>query len=59
MACEIACMAADAGDIQTDEKVIAVGGTMGGADALLVLKPSNIYTIFDLRIREIICKLRL
>lgn len=54
--CEIACMATDAGVIRTDEDVIVIGGTMSGADSALVLKPSNTHAVFDLRIREIICK---
>ena len=57
--CEIACMATDAGVIRTDEDVIVIGGTMSGADSALVLKPTNTHAVFDLRIREIICKPRL
>lgn len=59
VACEIACMAADAGLLRTDEDAIGIGGTGGGADTALVLKPSNTHTFFDTRIREIICKPRL
>ncbi|MDH5792903.1 MAG: hypothetical protein OEZ44_12045 [Candidatus Bathyarchaeota archaeon] len=56
--CEIACMAADAGLIRTDEEAIAIGGSGGGADTAIVLKPSNTHTFFDTRILEIICKPR-
>jgi hypothetical protein len=57
--CEIACMAADAGLIRTDEEAIAIGGTGGGADTAVVLKPSNTHAFFNLAIKEIICKPRL
>jgi len=56
--CEIACMAADAGLIRTDEECIAIGGSGGGADTAIVLLPSNTHRFFDTRIREIICKPR-
>jgi hypothetical protein len=59
VACEVTCMAADAGLIRTDEEVIGIGGSGGGADAALVLKPTNTHTFFDIRIKEIICKPRL
>ncbi|UCC58472.1 MAG: hypothetical protein JSW14_00660 [Candidatus Bathyarchaeum sp.] len=59
VACEVACMAADAGLIKTDEEAIAIGGTGGGADTAVVLKPSNTHAFFDLRIKEITCKSRL
>ena len=57
--CEIACMAADAGLIRTDEEAIVIGGTGSGADTAAVLKPSNTHAFFDLRIKEIKCKPRL
>jgi len=56
VACEVTCMAADAGLIRTDEDAIGIGGSGGGADAALVLKPTNTHTFFDIKIREIICK---
>ena len=59
VACEISCMATDAGLIKTCEDAIAIGGTRSGADTALVLKPSNSHAFFDLKIREIICKPRL
>jgi hypothetical protein len=59
VACEIACMAADAGLIRTDEEVISIGGTGSGVDTAMVLKPSNTHAFFDLRVKEIICKPRL
>jgi hypothetical protein len=59
VACEISCMAADAGLIKTCEETIAIGGTKSGADTAVVLKPTNTHAFFDLRIKEIVCKPRL
>ena len=59
VACEIACMAADAGFIRTDEDAISIGGTSRGADTAILLRPSNTHTFFDMKIKEIICKPRL
>jgi uncharacterized protein len=58
VACECACMAADAGLIRTDKEVMALGGNGGGADTAVVLLPSNTHRFFDIRIREIVCKPR-
>lgn len=58
VACECACMAADAGMIRTDREVISLGGNGGGADTVVVLLPSNTHRFFDMRIREIVCKPR-
>jgi hypothetical protein len=58
VACECACMAADAGLIRTDREVISLGGNGAGADTVVVLLPSNTHRFFDTRIREIICKPR-
>jgi hypothetical protein len=59
VACEITCMATDAGLIRTDEEVIGIGGTHRGADTAIVVKPTNTHMLFNLRIKEIICKPRL
>jgi uncharacterized protein len=56
VAIEVALMAADAGLVRTDEDIIAIGGTGEGADAALVIKPANTADVFDLKVREIICK---
>jgi len=56
VACEIALMAADAGLVRTDEDVIAIGGSIEGADTALLLQPKNAQRFFDLRVKEIICK---
>jgi hypothetical protein len=55
---EISCMACDAGLIKSGEPVIAIGGSGGGADTALVLKPSNTHRLFDTKVLEIICKPR-
>lgn len=54
---EIAIMAADAGAL-TGEDIVAVGGSSRGADTALVLKPAHQSNMFDMRVREIICKPR-
>ncbi len=56
VACEIAMMAADAGLVRTNEDVISVAGTNGGADTALVLTPVNTHNFFDLKVREILGK---
>ncbi|NLS79876.1 MAG: hypothetical protein GXY76_21725 [Chloroflexi bacterium] len=58
VACEIACMAADAGLIPVGGEVVSIGGTGKGADSAVVLKATNTHTFFDTRILEIICKPR-
>lgn len=57
VAVEISIMAADAGAL-SGRDIIAVGGTARGADAALVLKPVDQTHLFDMCIREIICKPR-
>ena len=57
VAVEISIMAADAGALSGDD-IVAIGGTARGADAALVLKPTNQTDLFDMRIREILCKPR-
>lgn len=56
VAVEIAMMAADAGLIRTDEDVIAIGGTGRGADTALVLRPAISSKLFELKVKEVICK---
>ena len=51
---EISIMAADAGLIPMDQEIIAIGGTAWGADTAVILTPSHMNSIFDLRIHEII-----
>jgi len=59
VACEVTCMATDAGLIRAGEDVIGIGGTGGGADTAIVVRSANTHNFFDLRIREIICKPRM
>jgi hypothetical protein len=56
VAIELALMAADAGLVRTDEDIISMGGTARGIDAALVLQPANSSFIFDLKVKELICK---
>ena len=56
VAIELALMAADAGFIRTDEDVVSIGGTGKGEDTALVLQPANSFHLFDLKVKEIICK---
>lgn len=56
VAVEIALMAADAGLVRTDGDVISIGGMGKGADTALVLRPATSSHLFDLRVREVICK---
>lgn len=58
VAVEVALMAADAGAL-SGRDVIAVGGSSHGADTALVIKPAHCSTLFDLRIRETVCKPRI
>jgi hypothetical protein len=57
VAVEIAIMAADAGML-TGNDIVSIGGSGKGADAALILKPANQSNLFDMRIREIVCKPR-
>ena len=57
--CEITAMAADAGLVRTDQEVIAIAGTSGGADIAIVVQPANTHSFFDMKVQEIICKPRL
>jgi hypothetical protein len=58
---EVTIMAADSGAIPCgpDVEVIAVGGTGGGADTAVVLRPAHMNNFFDMEIREIICTPRM
>ncbi len=58
VALECTVMAADAGLVRTDEDVIAVAGTRGGADTAILVQPVNSQDFFDLKVKEILCKPR-
>jgi hypothetical protein len=53
---ECAVMAADAGLVSIDEDVIAIAGTGSGADTAIVVRPVFSQNLFDLKIKEILCK---
>lgn len=55
---EIACMALDAGLIPYGQDVIAVAGTVRGADTACVILPAHSNQFFDTKVKEIICKPR-
>ena len=58
VACEVACMAVDAGLVPAGEETVAIGGTGQGADTAIVLRPANTHAFFETRILEIVCKPR-
>jgi hypothetical protein len=58
VACEVSCMATDAGYMKSGSEVIAIGGNGSGADTAIVLMVANTHRFFDIRVREIICKPR-
>jgi hypothetical protein len=59
VACEVTCMATDAGLIKANEDVIGIGGTGGGADTAILVRSANTHNFFDMKIREVICKPRM
>jgi len=58
VAVEVALMAADAGILDMQREIIAVGGTGEGADTAIVVKPAYPRTFRQLEIRELIAKPR-
>jgi len=56
VAVEVTLMAADAGAIPVDRDVVAIGGTVRGADTALLIRPANTTNFLDLDIHEIIAK---
>jgi len=58
VAVEIVLMAADAGLIPVDREVIAIAGTDEGADTAIVVQPTYPRKFHELKIKEIIAKLR-
>ena len=55
VAVEVVAMAADAGLLDVNKDAIGIGGTGGGADTALVIKPAYTTNFFDLKVREVIC----
>jgi hypothetical protein len=58
VAVECALMAADAGLLDMDQEVIAIGGTGEGADTVIVCRPAYARTFHQFEIREILAKPR-
>ncbi|MBW2709528.1 MAG: hypothetical protein JRD04_09665 [Deltaproteobacteria bacterium] len=57
VAVEVAIMAADSGAL-TGKDIVSIGGSGRGSDTALILKPANQSEMFELRIREVVCKPR-
>lgn len=55
VAVEAAVMALDAGLIPYGEDIIAMGGTVKGVDAAIVIRPEHSNHFFKTEVREIIC----
>ena len=55
---EIAVMALDAGLIPHGVDVVCVGGRARGADTACVIRPAHSLSVFDTRVRELICRPR-
>ncbi len=54
VAVECVLIAADNGSVDVDEEVIAIGGTISGADTVCVIRPAHTANFFDLQVREIV-----
>ncbi|MDO9538699.1 MAG: pyruvate kinase alpha/beta domain-containing protein [Methanocalculus sp.] len=54
VAVECVLIAADQGAINVTDEVIAVGGTISGADCVAVIRPAHTASFFDLQVREIV-----
>jgi hypothetical protein len=55
---ECTVMAADSGLVSTEEDVIAIAGSRSGADTAIVVRPVYSQQLFDLKVKEILCKPR-
>jgi hypothetical protein len=53
---EIAIMAAEHGFVKPCDEVVVLGGSGKGADTAVVLQPAYAADMFDLKIRQILCK---
>ena len=56
VAIECAVMAADAGLVATTEDAISIAGTRSGADTAIIVRPVNSQDLFELKVKEILCK---
>jgi hypothetical protein len=59
VAVECTLIAADQGVIGIEREIIAVGGTMSGADTVCVIRPAHTASFFDLQVREIVAMPRI
>jgi uncharacterized protein len=57
VAVEVSIMAADSGNLSGND-IVSVGGSSRGADTALILKPVDQSHLFDMKIREVVCKPR-
>ena len=55
---EIAVMAKDAALIPHDKEIMTLGGTGGGADTAIVMKPAHSHEFFDTEVKEVVCRPR-
>ncbi|MCQ2560202.1 MAG: hypothetical protein MJ157_05795 [Clostridia bacterium] len=55
---EIAGMALDAGLIPAGKDIIAIGGSVRGADTAIIIEPAHSNRFFETKVKEIICKPR-
>jgi hypothetical protein len=53
---EVAIMAAEHGFVTPSEEIVVLGGSGSGADTAVVLRPAYAAAMFDLKIRQILCK---
>jgi hypothetical protein len=59
VAVEVAIMALEAGLVNENEEIIAIGGTGEGCDTAIVIKPAYARKVKDTQIYEVICKPRI
>ena len=53
---ECAVMALDAGAVQYQKPIVALGGTASGVDTALIITPSYSASVLETRIHDFICK---
>jgi hypothetical protein len=53
---EMAAMVADAGLVQNGDDIVAVAGTVSGADTACVVRPMPSNRLFEIRVRQFLCK---
>jgi hypothetical protein len=56
--CEMVMMAADSGLVPEGEEILAVAGTGGGSDTVLLIKSAVSKRFFDLKVLEVLAKPR-